>query len=61
MFEDKQRQRASAQEVREREREARLFDGNPAGPSMFDGFTSAQVYTKVGSRGTEAFSAGLLR
>lgn len=46
---------------RERERDARLFDGNPAGPSMFDGFTSAQVYTKVGSRGTEAFSAGLLR
>lgn len=46
---------------REREREARRFDGNPAGPSMFDGFTSAQVYTKVGSRGTEASSAGLLR
>lgn len=46
---------------RERESEARLFDGNPAGPSMFDGFTSAQVYTKVGSGGTEASSAGLLR
>lgn len=51
---------------RRREEKSRTLRGrawmvNPAGPSMFDGFTSAQVYSKAGSRGTEASSAGLLR